>query len=350
MLNPYLKTLSVVIIGLLALQGRAGMSDVSEETAQGKKDFDYFCYQCHAYAGDAKTLASRFLDPPPRDFTTTDPQLLTRELMLSAVTDGRPSTGMKSFSRVLDRKRRESVVDYIRLQFMSGHSYDGKYHTPANGWADHLSKYSLAYPFATGELATDTPPDELDEEQIIGKEMFKTSCVSCHDQGAVRNEGVIWRARSSSWPRRHYDHRSGAPDAVTSATPYQRHDQITDVSGESILIQKGQEIFLKNCAFCHAADGSGKNWIGSFMEPPAADLTGPRLALYSEEQIRLAILSGVPGGTMPAWRNLLNNDQMDQLVAYLFKRVLASEPKAEFQAIEIATRQQTPETPTWRRK
>jgi len=292
----------------------------------GKKAYDYFCYQCHAYAGTGKTLAARYLDPPPRDFTSADPSVLTRERMLLAITEGRKSTGMKSFSRVLDEEARESVVDYIRDEFMSGKPSPGRYHTAENGWPGHHEKYSLAYPFAEGEIATDTPLSQLDEKQRLGLTLFRTSCMACHDRAKVDNMGTIWRARASSYPRRHYDHRQGPWDAVTSATPYHKHDKVPDVSSYSPQVQLGQQVFLQNCAFCHAADGSGKNWIGSFMEPPAADLTSARIAAWSEVTLREVILTGVPGGTMPAWRGLLDEQQMGLLLAYMREGFLGDKP------------------------
>ena len=37
--------------------------------------------------------------------------------------------------------------------------------------------------------------------------------------------------------------------------------------------QRGETLFQQNCAFCHAADGTARNWIGSFMEPHPRNLT-----------------------------------------------------------------------------
>jgi cytochrome c oxidase cbb3-type subunit 3 len=292
------------------------------ESGQGKLLYDYYCYQCHAYAGTGATLAAHYLDPPPRDFTRSDSELLTRERMLQAVADGRPGTAMKSFARVLDSLEQEAVVDYIRQAFMAGELSAGRYHTDENGWPDHAEKYSLAYPFAVGEIPTDRPLSELSDEERSGLELFRTSCVSCHDLARVDNEGPVWRARASSYPRRHYDHRLGPWDAETSATPYQRHDVAPDVSGEPAALQAGQKVFLDNCAFCHAADGTGKNWIGSFLEPPAADLTGMRIASWPPDRLRQAILAGVPGGTMPAWRDLLDERQLSDLLAYLDAKIV----------------------------
>jgi cytochrome c oxidase cbb3-type subunit 3 len=316
--------LKVRVLTFLLLAAASAPADTTRpgEPGHGKGLYDYYCYQCHAYAGTGDTLAARYLNPPPRDFTGSDPGVLTRSRMLQAVTDGRPGTAMKSFARVLDPLDRDAVVDYIRQEFMTGEPSAGRYHTTENGWPDHREKYALAYPFAIGEIATDRPVSAMSDEERSGFELFRTSCVSCHDRGKVENEGPVWRARASSYPRRHYDHRLGPWDAETSATPYQRHDVAPDVSGEPAAVQAGQQVFLDNCAFCHGADGTGKNWIGSFLDPPAADLTGLRIASWPPDRLRQAILAGVPGGTMPAWRGLLDERQLSNLLAYLNSHVV----------------------------
>src|SRR5690606_41085313 len=56
----------------------------------GRRVYNNHCYFCHGYSGDGRTLASRYLDPPPRDFSSLRPGELGREAMIAAVTDGRP--------------------------------------------------------------------------------------------------------------------------------------------------------------------------------------------------------------------------------------------------------------------
>ena len=62
-------------------------------------------------------------------------------------------------------------------------------------------------------------------------------------------------------------------DAVSSASVYAKHDIVPRIAGLSPLEQRGERLFQDNCAFCHGADGTGKNWIGQFMQPKARDLT-----------------------------------------------------------------------------
>ena len=55
----------------------------------GRVLYNFHCYFCHGYSGDAATLAASYLDPRPRNFRASDPDELTRESMLDSVTRGR---------------------------------------------------------------------------------------------------------------------------------------------------------------------------------------------------------------------------------------------------------------------
>src|SRR5262245_27684861 len=56
----------------------------------GRDVYNYRCYFCHGYSGDAKTLATSYLDPKPRDFQTTKPEEMPVERILAAVKHGKP--------------------------------------------------------------------------------------------------------------------------------------------------------------------------------------------------------------------------------------------------------------------
>ena len=60
----YLSMLPGFIGLLVACPATAG--DSASRHQQGREIYNYRCYFCHGYSGDAKTLASSYLDPPPR--------------------------------------------------------------------------------------------------------------------------------------------------------------------------------------------------------------------------------------------------------------------------------------------
>lgn len=281
----------------------------------GRKVYDFYCYQCHGYSGDARTLASTFLDPKPRNFSATDPESLTHAQMVDAVTNGRSGTAMVSFASVVSADEIEAVVNYIRNTFMHNTRPNLIYHTKENGWEDH-ARYAAAFPFANGEIPLDTPWQQLTEEQQQGRRLFMQSCISCHDRAVVVDEGAIWELRALSYPRKHYSHRMDI-DSISSASPYMLHEQQPDNSKLSAAQQRGAALFQQNCAFCHGADGTGRNWIGSFLEPHARDLTTDEITQQQTNRLEHVIRNGLEGTSMPAWKHVLSDGQINDVIRYL---------------------------------
>ena len=300
---------------LLGTQQISQAKETNEIPQQGKKIYNYYCYQCHGYAGNAETLASTFLEPKPRNFTATDPERLSRERMTTAVTHGRAGTAMVSFTDVLTTSDIEAVVSFIRSEFMQGEQPDYKYHTAENGWENH-ERYTIAFPFANGEIALDTPWETLTPAQKEGKHLFMKSCISCHDRAVVKNEGEIWELRPLSYPRKHYTHTQSM-DGLSGASPYAVHDKPPSLTELSPAAERGKHLFQQNCAFCHAADGTGRNWIGRFLEPHPRDLTKPHILQMGIQKFIETIKEGLPGTSMPAWKNVLSDSQIGEIFTYL---------------------------------
>lgn len=296
----------------------------------GRKVYNFRCYYCHGYSGDARTLASSFLFPKPRDFTSPETARLTREAIMQAISEGRDGTAMAAFSGVLTSREIAAVTDFIRHEFVQKKALNTRYHTPENGWDNH-ERYRPAYPFATGEITLDTPVEHLSPEHAAGRRLFMGACVSCHDRGRVLSDDVTWELRAVSYPP-NIDacvgcHKYSAalrswpaapeplPHPVSPDSPFELHDvapRLTDLSARE---QRGEKLFQQNCAFCHAADGTGHNWIGAFLEPHPRDLTGTRS--MSRNELVAAIREGVAGTSMPAWKNVLNKEEIEAVVAYV---------------------------------
>jgi len=284
---------------------------------RGRALYNYRCYFCHGYSGDAQTQAATYLEPRPRNFRTTNPEKLTREEMLEAVSFGKLDTAMKSFEAWLSPQEMELVVDFIRQEFMYNKRPNTRYHTEENGWGGH-ERYAIAYPFATGEVATDTPEEALTDQQREGLRLFMDSCVTCHDRGKVTQEGDAWVPRSVSYPRNGYSHRSVRADAVSEASVFGKHDIKPEIEGLTEQEKQGESLFQDNCAFCHGMAGTGKNWIGSFLEPLPRDLTDPeQMSGMTPNRLTKAIEEGVINSKMPAWKSVLTPEQIAALVAYI---------------------------------
>lgn len=324
-------------------QPRAASASAAEHEA-GRKIYNFRCYYCHGYSGDAKTLAATYLAPTPLDFTAAAAATLSRERMLRAIRDGRAGTAMAGFGGILTPREMELVADFVREEFISRKAQNTRYHTAANGWPAH-ERYRDAYPFATGQVGVDTPWAQLDAQQAAGKRLYLASCVSCHDRGRAGADPVAWELRAVSYPRNQDScstcHGAGGklrPSASHMAPPpragdpphlhpqqhagaqgpHAVHDIPPHIATLSPLERRGETVYQQNCAFCHAADGTGRNWIGAFLEPHPRDLTdAAAMAALSGERLRHAIREGVAGSSMPAWKAVLPEADINAVAAYV---------------------------------
>lgn len=82
-------------------------------------------------------------------------------------------------------------------------------------------------------------------------------------------------------------------------------------------------IYTKRCAHCHGADGDGAGPAAEFLYPKPRDFT---LASFkyktthaddefpTDADLRKTILDGLPGTSMPGWKSLLSNKEIDGLI------------------------------------
>lgn len=305
---------------LIAVAGCGEVPPPSAELlAKGRAVYNFRCYFCHGYSGNAKTLAATYMTPPPRDFTAATAAELPIGKIAAAVRDGKPGTGMKGFAGVIGDGEIEAVSVFVFDEFVGRKAANTRYHTEENGWPDH-ERYRAAYPFALGEIPLTTEWESLTPTQQRGRVLFLGACVSCHDRGKPAADSVVWESRALSYPRNNYDHKHPAVDAATSATPYRLHDVPPVLKKPTILEKKGQKLFQDNCAFCHAADGTGKNWIGAFLEPHPRNLTAAEfMSGMNRPRLKTVIREGLPGTSMPAWKGVLSETEIDAVIAYINK-------------------------------
>jgi len=248
---------------------------------------------------------------------------------------------MKSFAGVLSERELEAVAAFVRREFVVAKAANTRYHTAENGWPGH-ERYGAAFPFATGELSLDVPPDRLDASLAAGRRLYLSACITCHDRGTDAGPAVVWEPRAVSYPpspatclschnREGIAPRPpGASGRALSPTyhgrehpsdpddPYSIHDRVPRLQGLAPVERHGERLYQANCAFCHAADGTGRNWIGSFLEPHPANFTDPALrSRLTRERLAQTMRNGVPGSSMPAWKSVLSPREIDAVAAYV---------------------------------
>jgi cytochrome c oxidase cbb3-type subunit 3 len=297
---------------LLIVLSAVFSSTLADKQTAGKKIYDYYCYQCHGYAGDGATLAANYLDPPPRNFTKTSPDILSRDQMTNAVTYGKPGTAMTSFGKTLSQQEIDGVITYIRASFMSGVKQEYRYHTEPNGWLDH-ERYRAAYPYVHGHMSIDTDESNLSEFELRGKRLFLSACISCHDP-VTKAGGDHWELTGVSFPPGNYDEDDEPP-------VYELHERDPALTNATAQEARGEHLYQKHCSHCHAEDGTGRNWIGSFLTPHPPDFTDQEFKTHVNHQsLYNTIANGINGTSMPAWKSVLSDDDINATIAYV-KRV-----------------------------
>ncbi|MDF0645822.1 MAG: cytochrome c [Nitrospira sp.] len=78
-------------------------------------------------------------------------------------------------------------------------------------------------------------------------------------------------------------------------------------------VSKGKVLFDRNCAGCHGTEGKGNGY--KLLGPDPADLTSRRTAAKSDGELLKTIHDGKPN--MPAWKNLLSEEQARDILAYV---------------------------------
>ncbi len=312
-----------------------GTSIADDTNSGGKRIYDYYCYQCHGYAGNGVTLAANYLDPPPRNFTVTSLEELTREQMFKTIYQGKPGTAMSAFGNTLSRDEIESVVAYVRNAFMSGSDQDYRYHTEQNGWSRH-ERYRAAFPYIFGKISIGDDENSLTVDERAGKHLFLSACISCHEPPA-NPQTSRWELRGVSYPPGNYTENNEPP-------VYELHEQAPVLINATAQEARGELLYQRHCAHCHAEDGTGRNWIGSFLTPHPPDFTNQLFKTrVNYQRLYDTIANGINGTSMPAWKSVLPDDDINATIAYM-KHVFG--PFVD-QRISTRNSHHLPPSPSW---
>lgn len=90
--------------------------------------------------------------------------------------------------------------------------------------------------------------------------------------------------------------------------------------------EKGKEIYDKRCTWCHGDEGDGGGASKDFLNPPPRDFTSGNYKIKSsafddmvpsDEDVFRMIRDGMPGTAMPGWADIVSEQDMWDLVAYV---------------------------------
>jgi mono/diheme cytochrome c family protein len=92
-------------------------------------------------------------------------------------------------------------------------------------------------------------------------------------------------------------------------------------------LETGAEIYKTMCAQCHGQLNGRASLLGRSFYPPAPQLPG-HSTTYTEPELFWIVKHGIRNTSMPAWRNLLSDDDIRQVVV-LLKRLDSLPPEVD---------------------
>ena len=120
-----------------------------------------------------------------------------------------------------------------------------------------------------------------------------------------------------------------------SASPPQQDD-----------VTAGKQVYQTRCQYCHGEQGKGDGPGAAVMYPRPRDFTTGAFKIRTTDfgeaptdaDLTKIISDGMPGSTMPAWRSVLKDSEIKQVIAYIktFNPSLF-DPKSPPKAVQLST-------------
>jgi mono/diheme cytochrome c family protein len=340
-------------------------------------DYLKYCSVCHGDSGNGKSHAAQGLQPPPRDFTSSEmAQVLTREYIISVVTNGKPGTAMSPWNSRLSGDRIAALADYIRSKFMHAESTATSAAKPVTIVAGGKSIYDSTCSVCHGDdgagavwgrtslnpapvnFTRADPVNQLTRERMLasvthgraGTAMTAFSSQLTQSQIAA----VVDYIRTTFMQADTQETTPILPPAASAAStvgmavlhgmPSERFAPAAesgDAGHNSGLPRgltgdhaRGMALYLGNCTDCHGHAGNGDGPRAYFIFPR------PRNFLLADTQARLnravlfnAISKGVPGREMPAWSKVMTDQQIADITEYVFQSFISRERPADAQPL-----------------
>jgi len=83
-------------------------------------------------------------------------------------------------------------------------------------------------------------------------------------------------------------------------------------------IAKGLDVFSRHCIACHGLDGQNTGVpFADSMSPPIPLLASHEVQEYTDGQLKWIIGNGIFPSGMPAWKGILDDEEMWEMVLYL---------------------------------
>ena len=101
------------------------------------------------------------------------------------------------------------------------------------------------------------------------------------------------------------------------------------VSATSGVPEAGKLIYEQRCAVCHGPQGRGDGPEAPFLSPRPGSLVSAGTSVKSDADLLAVIANGKPRTAMPAWKDLLTDEQRRDVLAYIRTLVRFYKPPAQ---------------------
>lgn len=266
----YLPGFSILFTMLLSAIIPTVFADTETKTTAADLFHDN-CSVCHGDKGAGAVWGGNLLRTPPRNFTIAHVNSeLSRERMIASVTHGVPGTAMVSFSSQLSDQEIQSTVDYIRNNFML---------------TDEKKKNSVSTKQTT------------QHKSQLAAEYFS-------QMGVVRQQKTLNNGNQT---------KKASAD-MSSIMP-------NGLKGDRV---KGHAFYLQNCSTCHGVKGDGEGPRAYFIFPrPLNFIHSQAKNQFNRPALFKAISVGKQGTEMPAWKTVLNQQEIADISEYVFSEFIS---------------------------
>ena len=189
--------------------------------------------------------------------------------------------------------------------------------TTLDRYKAHVANVAVLIPPGTG--------GEKAGEQLIADRAC-TACHKLHDRDGgiapdLSYEGLI---RDDQWLMGHFKSpRSRVPDSImpTFRFPGDDFERITaylTTLKTPPPAMAPADTYKSICQRCHGENGDGQGKVAWYLDPAPRDLTKAAfMTSKSRERFVNSIQEGIPGTSMPSWKNVLKPEQVNGVLSYV---------------------------------
>ena len=98
------------------------------------------------------------------------------------------------------------------------------------------------------------------------------------------------------------------------------------VSGNTINLEVGRDIFFKHCKACHGNKGDGKTFAANVLNPPPKNFISEKSKNeLTEKRMIESVTEGRKGTAMMPWKSRLTKQEIHVVVLYIRKSLMQLE-------------------------